>query len=197
MAVIPLDKMKIKSLVNSVFNSNTFVLTSEKGEDCWLVDIGDIEPVLSLLNSRVVRGVFITHSHYDHIYGLPALLERYPNCLIYTSVDGMKGLASDKLNFSRYHDDPIKYEGNNIRILEDGDSVELFEGVFIRAMLTPGHDKSCVTYYTDSCVFTGDSYIPNLKVVTSFPHSNKHDSEISLKKIHKLLETRKVFPGHQ
>lgn len=189
--------MNVDQIVNSVFTSNTFILTSKDCIDSWLVDIGDIGPVLSFVSNRNVRGVFITHSHYDHIYGLPALLENYPECIIYTSIAGKEGLASDRFNFSRYHGDPITYDGDNVRVLYDGDSIELFNGVVMTAMLTPGHDKSCVTYYTDSCVFTGDSYIPNLKVVTSFPHSNKHDSEISLKKIHKLLETRKVFPGHQ
>ena len=144
-----------------------------------------------------VRGVFITHSHYDHIYGLPSLLERFPDCCIYTSAEGKVGLASDKFNFSRYHGDPIRCEGPNIRVLQDCDSVELFDDVRMTAMMTPGHDKSSVTFYTDDSVFTGDSYIPGFDVVTTFPRSNKSDSDISLKKINILLETRKIYPGHQ
>ena len=189
--------MQIKKIINSVFTSNTYILTADHCDDCWLVDIGDIEPVLSFVSNRKVRGVFITHSHYDHIYGLPALLAKYPECLIYTSVDGKEGLASDRFNFSRYHGDPITYDGDSVRVLYDGDSIELFDGVVMTAMLTPGHEKSCVTYYTDEIVFTGDSLIPGFDVVTNFKRSNKKDSEISLEKIHKLLETRKIYPGHQ
>lgn len=187
--------MVIKRIINSVFSSCTYLLESDN--NCWLVDIGDIEPVLSLTGGRIVRGVFITHSHYDHIYGLPSLLEKFPECTIYTSADGKDGLASDKFNFSRYHGDPIIYKGENVHILSDGDSVEICDGIVMKAMLTPGHDKSCVTYYTDDVIFTGDSYIPGFDVVTNFRRSDKTDSELSLKKIHKLLETRIIYPGHQ
>lgn len=116
---------------------------------------------------------------------------------MYTSADGKEGLASDKFNFSRYHGDPIVYDGPNVRVLDDGDIVEIFEGVELHAMMTPGHDKSCVTYYTEDSVFTGDSYIPGFDVVTTFPRSNKEDSKISLEKIHELLKTRTIYPGHQ
>ena len=191
------DEMIIDKIVNSVFRSNTYIISNKLNPYCWLVDIGDVEPVLSIVNDRTVRGVFITHSHYDHIYGILPLLEKYPDCMIYTSAEGKEGLLSDKFNFSRYHGDPISYKGNNISVLEDGDSVELFEDIVITAMLTPGHDKSCITYYTDKELFTGDSYIPGIEVFTSFPRSNKADSEISLTKIYKLFESRKIYPGHQ
>ena len=62
--------MQIKRIVNSVFTSNTFVLTDEGSQDCWLVDVGDIEPILQEVGNRRVKGVFLTHTHYDHIYGI-------------------------------------------------------------------------------------------------------------------------------
>lgn len=189
--------MQVHRLVNSVFQSNTFVLSSKNSNDCWLVDVGDIRPILDYVKAKKIKGVFLTHTHYDHIYGLPALLERFPDSLIYTSADGKNGLASDKLNFSRYHGDPIRYEGPNVRILNDGDKVVLSDEVVLTAMLTPGHDKSCVTYYSADWVFTGDSYIPGLDVVTTFPHSNKTDSKYSLEKIYELIKTRIIYPGHQ
>ena len=189
--------MQISKIVNSVFTSNTFVLTSDGTAWCYLVDVGDIEPILEMIDGKPVRGVFITHTHYDHIYGLPALLERFTDCCIYTSADGKVGLASDKFNFSRYHGDPIVYDGPNVRVLEDGDIVEIFDGVELHAMMTPGHDKSCVTYYTGDSVFTGDSYIPGFDVVTTFPRSNKEESKVSLETIYELLKTRTIYPGHQ
>lgn len=189
--------MLIDIIVNRVFDSNTYILTTEDDNYCWLVDIGDFDSVLDVIGTKSIQGIFITHTHYDHIYGLLAVLERFPECVIYTSEEGRYGLAYDKYNFSRYHGTPIIYEGPNIRVLMDGESVEIFDGVTMYAMLTPGHDKSCVTYYTDDCSFTGDSFIPGFEVITTFPRSNKLDSEISLKKIQVLLETRTIYPGHK
>lgn len=181
--------------INSIYSSCTYIIKSENF--CWLVDVGDIKPILEFVENRTILGVFLTHTHYDHIYGLPALLEKFPDCLIYTSSDGKKGLASDKYNLSRYHMNPITYEGANIKVLSDGDTVELYDGVVLTAIMTPGHDKSSVTYYTDKCVFTGDSFIPGFDVVTSFPRSNKDESKVSLEKIYELLKTRTIYPGHQ
>ena len=116
---------------------------------------------------------------------------------MYTSAFGKEGLTSDKFNLSRYHEDPIIYDGPNVRVLKDGDIVEISDGVKLYAIMTPGHDKSCVTYYTDDSVFTGDSYIPGFDVVTTFPRSNKEDSKVSLGKIYELIKTRTTYPGHK
>lgn len=62
--------MKVKQFINSVFISNTYVLTEEGSNDCWVVDIGDIEPLLKYVANKKVQGLFITHTHYDHIYGI-------------------------------------------------------------------------------------------------------------------------------
>ena len=189
--------MLIHKIVNSVFASNTYVISEEADNSCWLVDIGDIEPVKEFVGNRFVKGVFITHSHYDHIYGIRELVEAYPGCIVYTCEEGKEGLLSDKYNFSRYHGDPISFAYPNVKVLTDGDIVELYPGYLMKVMHAPGHDKSCMTYYTDEYVFSGDSYIPGFEVVTTFPRSNKEDSSESLKKIYQLLETRKIKPGHQ
>ncbi len=197
MADIQPDDMEVYRIVNSILTSNTFVLNLPGSDYCWIIDIGDFEAINSYIHGKTIKGVFITHTHYDHIYGLPVLLEHFPDCLIYTSAEGKEGLASDKFNFSGYHGDPIVYDGPNVRVLDDGDIVEIFDGIELHAMITPGHDKSCVTYYTEDSAFTGDSYIPGFDVVTTFPRSNKEDSKISLEKIHELLKIRTIYPGHK
>ena len=188
--------MHITKIVNSVFTSNTFILIDENSLDCWLVDVGDIEPILEAVGDKEVKGIFITHTHYDHIYGINKLVERFPDCIIYTSQYGKEGLFSDKLNFSRYHADPILFQGNHIEVLEEGDEISLFPNVVLRTMYTPGHDWSSMSYYTDGVIFTGDSYIPNIKVVTSLPKSNKQEAQVSLDRILELCENRDIYPGH-
>ena len=188
--------MNIERIVNSFFSSNTFVLTEINSPDCWLVDVGDIEPILELVGNRQIKGVFLTHTHYDHIYGINKLVEHFPECIIYTSLHGKEGLFSDKLNLSRYHDDSIIFQGEHIEVLNEGDEVKLFANLGLKALYTPGHDWSCMSYYTDDSVFSGDSYIPNIKVVTSFPKSNKRDALISLNRLVELCRTRDIYPGH-
>lgn len=87
-------------LENDVFTSNTYVLLERGSQGVWLVDIGDFGKVKKLLTpSNDVKGCFITHSHFDHIYGLNELVKEFPNCVIYVSKHGKEGLFSAKLNF--------------------------------------------------------------------------------------------------
>ena len=153
--------MYIHRIINSVFTSNTYILTSE-GPSAFLIDIGDVQPVKELLDNdgKVVKAVFLTHTHYDHIYGIRELIKAYPDCIIYTSSFGKEALGSDKLNFSRYHNDPIVWTENNISILGEGDKIEITTGNVLEVLETPGHDKSCLTYKLGNDVFSGDSYIP-------------------------------------
>lgn len=82
-------------------------------------------PVIAFLkdNYLTVEGVFITHAHFDHIYGLPKFVKFYPDCKVYVTEYAKEGLASDKLNMSRYHENPITYEGNNVVVVQEGDSM--------------------------------------------------------------------------
>lgn len=188
--------MTIERIVNSVFTSNTFIITENNYPYCWLIDVGDVDPILGKIKNKVVKGILLTHVHYDHIYGINKVMNLFPDCMVFTSADGRDALYSDKLNFSRYHDDPIILESDNVTVLKENDKIDLFPDIILNSIYTPGHDKSCITYYNDNVIFTGDSYIPNIKVVTSFPRSNKEDSAKSLEIILKLTETRSIYPGH-
>ena len=66
--------IKIQTIVNSVINSCTYILSVNHFNDYWLIDVGDIDKIEQLIGvDACVRGVFITHAHYDHIYGLNKL----------------------------------------------------------------------------------------------------------------------------
>ncbi|MDO9155187.1 MAG: MBL fold metallo-hydrolase [Paludibacter sp.] len=190
--------MNIIRIENPIFTSNTYIISSEKHNWVWLVDIGGVDGVInSLSKDSMVRGVFITHSHFDHIYGINKLIDTFPECIVFTSVEGKKGLYSEKLNLSFYHDEPIVFEGSNVQILHENDKIELFENCFLETIQTPGHDWSCLTFKVDNCLFTGDSFIPNVKVVTKLKGGNKEENIKSLAKImSNICENSIICPGH-
>jgi glyoxylase-like metal-dependent hydrolase (beta-lactamase superfamily II) len=75
-----------------------------------------------------VQGVFLTHAHFDHIYGLEALVEQFPDCKVIVCEYAKQALASDKLNMSKYHGTPINYTKDNVVLVKEGDRMMLFEG---------------------------------------------------------------------
>lgn len=192
--------LQIKEFVNSIFTSKTYILYKEGCEKVWLVDIGDIEPVVSILEEKglSVAGMFLTHAHFDHIYGLPELVKRYPQCKVYVTEYAKEGLASDKLNMSRYHDTLITYKGENIVVVHEGEVMTLFEGEpVMRFYETPGHNPGCLTMVIGDIIFTGDAYIPGVGANTQLPHSNKEEAQLSMERILKLAEGKTVLSGHK
>ena len=186
--------MEVRQVVNSVFRSCSYVIVHDDAS--WLVDCGDVDRILPMIDGRL-RGVLRTHAHFDHIYGLNVLEALFPSLPIYTNKAGLDELLNDKLNFSRYYGDPfVLGSPENVTLINDGEEVELLDGIEAKAVYTPGHSPSCVTWLVGALLFTGDSFIPGVKTVTNVPHSNKERAAASEELIHVLAEQRVVYAGH-
>ena len=192
--------IQTKVIVNSIFTSKTYIL-SKIGEDkAWIVDIGDVEPVVTFLEEKgfSVEGVFLTHAHFDHIYGLPELVKCYPRCKVYVTEYAKEGLASDKLNMSRYHETPVTFEGDNMVVVHEGDSMRLFDDEpDMQFFETPGHNPGCLTMVLGDMVFTGDAYIPGVGANTQLPHADKEQAKESMERILRLADGKTIYSGHK
>ena len=84
------EMIEIVRIVNSVFESNTYLAISRNYGLCFLIDCGDPIPIIENINNRglPLKGIFITHSHFDHIYGLDSIIDEYPETPIYISAFG-------------------------------------------------------------------------------------------------------------
>lgn len=192
--------IEIHDITNSIFTSKTYILSKEGKDKAWLVDIGDIDPVLSYLKERslVVEGIFLTHAHFDHIYGLEELAEHFPESKVYCTEYAKEALAFDKLNLSKYHGTPIRYSGDNVEMVHDGEKMVLFEDEpQMEFFETPGHNPGCLTMMVGDVVFTGDAYIPGIGVNTIPPKADKELAKVSLERILKLAEGKTILSGHQ
>ena len=191
--------IEIHDITNMIFTSKTYILSKEGCDKAWLVDIGDIEPVMVFLKEKklTVEGVFITHAHFDHIYGLEALVEHFPDCKVVACEYTKQALASDKLNMSKYHGTPINFISGNIIIVKDRDKMTLFAGESQMELFeTPGHNPGCLTMVLGDIIFTGDAYIPGVGANTRLPKANKEQAKNSLERILKLAEGRRILSGH-
>lgn len=191
--------IRIKEIVNSIFTSKTYILFCEGEDKAWLVDIGDVEPIVTFLDGKglSVEGVFLTHAHFDHIYGLPELVKHYPRCKVYVTEYAKEGLASDKLNMSSYHETPVTFEGNNVVVVHEGKSMRLFgDEPVMEFYETPGHNPGCLTMVLGDMIFTGDAYIPGVGANTQLPHANKEQAKESMERILNLAEGKTILSGH-
>lgn len=188
--------MHVKRFENSIFSSNSYVV--DTGLSAFLIDIGDFEKILEYLEDEKlsISALFITHTHYDHIYGIRKFLNHFPTTPIYTSEFGKVAFNNPKWNFSRYHEDEIAVVSDNIQILHAGDILNLSDCFTVNVIATPGHDSSCLSYIIGDNLFTGDSYIPGVKVIASFPKSNKVLASQWYLELESMSDRFNIYPGH-
>lgn len=167
--------MKIYPIKNTSMNSMTYILYKEDASKCILIDCGEyetLEPILGKLNITV-EVVLLTHGHSDHIHGLRKLLQVYPEVVVGTLMCGHEEIQDSRKNLSYYHGMPFTISGYREKVLNDGDVVKFNGLAEIEVISTPGHDKSCLSYRIGDALFTGDAYIPGIKVFSKFPGGNK------------------------
>ena len=177
-------------------SSVTYILSEDGYDYVWLVDCGDADKIYDTIGDKRIKGVLLTHAHYDHIYGLPAILERFPECIVYTNHAGVEGLESSRKNLSLYHDDPIEITRGLTYTVKEGEEVRLFEGILASVRETPGHNPSCLCFDVGDWLFTGDAFIPGVKVVTNLPGGDKQLAAKSKERITSMFQGRVLCSGH-
>lgn len=178
--------MIVKQHINTLYNSVCYALGH------LLIDPGD-----EWSGFEGVRAILLTHAHFDHIYGLNEVLVQNPDARVFTNAEGRRMLVDAKLNLSKYHGTPFTFDvPDHIVVVANGEEVQLDEDMVAKAIYTPGHNPSCITWAVGCFLFTGDSYIPGLKTVSNLPKGNKKQALESENIILKLAENKIIYPGH-
>lgn len=191
--------MHIHQIANAVFSSNTYVINNDGG-DAWLIDCGEIDSIVTYLSENKLspKGVLLTHAHFDHIYGLNSLYNTYPTVEVFCSSYAAQALYSSKMNLSKYYENPFELDRTCIvHGIDSRISISIFENIPILILETPGHNPGSLTFKIDKYLFTGDSYIPGLKIVTNLRGGDKLQAQNSLQLIKNLITNETILcPGH-
>lgn len=147
------ENVVLSKIDENVYKLDMIPITSvffvRYGEDCYLIDTGQSEedvrnhilPAISQLQIRLskIKGIFITHNHWDHIDGIPELLRACPRAKVY--------LACPETN--PYYD--------AARFVKVSDN-EWIDG-FMRVVAVPGHADDCVAFLDTrtNTLFSGDA----------------------------------------
>lgn len=189
------------SIDNDYRFSRTYILYKEDSIETWLVDCGDASKIIKWLNKNQKRlsGIFLTHCHIDHIYGVNEMMDVYPDAKIYVAKGtGLKGVKDLRLNLTRFMEEPYIVETNNLVEVDEGDEISIFDDTLLKVLKTDGHSPDSLSFLVNRRLFTGDAYIPGVRVVAKLPGANKSQAQVSLERIQKLAQDNslEVMPGH-
>lgn len=194
--------IEVERIVNQVFNSNTYILYKESENSVFLVDPGNTAEINNWINDyskNRIEGIFVTHSHFDHICAINDLLSTNNDIPVYLSANGgIDIIKNDRKNASRYHETPFVVNSNHFVEVKEGDKICLWGSEILEVKETPGHSDDSISFICGDYLFTGDALIPNVKVVTKIRGANKELASISVSKMLDMaLRVKYLCPGHE
>jgi glyoxylase-like metal-dependent hydrolase (beta-lactamase superfamily II) len=191
----------VERIPNSPIDSNSFVIYTEESNSCIIIDPGteDCADLIEFINCKnlIPQYIFLTHEHFDHIWGVNKLKEMFNPLLVSSSncaskiVDKKKNMSVfyNQLGFETYPADHLVDEINNKLIWNN------YKIIFYN---TPGHTEGSICILIEQNLFTGDTLIKDEKTVTKLPGGNKDKLVLSYTLLYKIFATMNpiVHAGH-
>ncbi len=193
--------MKIDRLILGTYQTNCYILRgSESAKDCLIVDTGmEAAELIDFLAKHKLNpvAVVLTHGHADHITGVAALRQKYPDIKVYIHKLDAKLLSDTTSNLSAMAGQPFTTQPADFS-LEEGDVVEQ-AGFKLKVIHTPGHTPGGICLYSknDRIVFSGDTLFADSIGRTDFPDGSMQQLIKGIKeKLLTLPDETVVYTGH-
>ena len=150
-------KVEIREFQLGMYMTNCYLVWNENKEG-YLFDCGG-EGIRSIVdfvskNGIQMKGVVLTHGHYDHIGGLNKVKEAFPEVIVYVGEEEKEFLTDHNLSLSEMIDrSKFKYL-SEVKLLNEGDNIGGFT-----VISTPGHTGGSKCFYNkdSNILISGDT----------------------------------------
>ncbi|MCJ7587019.1 MAG: MBL fold metallo-hydrolase [Candidatus Aminicenantes bacterium] len=201
---------------------NCYLLYDAKSREAALFDVGGpIDELVSEVNEKglKLKYIFITHCHCDHVLGLPAARERFPEGKVCFSREEYEDMGlyerwEEKLPPQEVAEmkkalgpggDPelaalltLDYDriGKPDIFVADGQVFKL-GGLKIGAVLSPGHSRGSMCYSTPGILISGDVLFAGQVGRTDLMEGGREAIVKSVRNLYASFpDETKVYPGH-
>ena len=191
--------MKVTGMTLGMVGTNVWICVNEETKEAFVVDPADgaeqIEAKLAQ-NQWTLKGILLTHGHFDHIGAVEALRNAYQ--VPVWAAEAEKELLSDvEANLSgSWTGRPIRVKADHW--LQDLDCFML-AGMRIQMILTPGHTAGSCCYYLaeEHVLLSGDTLFAGSCGRTDLPTGSMNAIVRSIReRLFALPPETEVYPGH-
>jgi len=195
----------IDSFAAPMFATNCWILASEPGSECVVIDPGmpdvslALEEILQRHNLKPVA-VIATHGHLDHTFSIQPIADGYSIPTYIHSEDRSYLSQPEKLlgpEFAATVAEMDFVEPSQVRELRNGEVIDLV-GLSFRAIHAPGHTRGSLMFEVSNQVLvSGDVLFAGSIGRTDLPTGSAKEMEDTLrKKVFPLSDHLEVLPGH-
>lgn len=189
---------KIDSRILGMVGTNCYLLCNMDIKECVLIDPADSQDEISRMideSGCSLKGILLTHGHFDHIMAADAVRDKY-GVKVYASCDEKNTLEQPHINLGEAYGLKLSVKADVWH--KDGEILKL-AGFDIEALHTPGHTEGGSCYYIREIgvIFSGDTLFCGSVGRTDFPGGSMSEIVRSIKeKVMVLPDDTKVYPGH-
>lgn len=155
--------------------SDNYIWVYEKDGEAMVIDPGEAQQVLDYIKEQKLqlKAILLTHKHEDHVGGVEAILETYPDTPVYGPSE-----VSDLADSLVQEDDTFEQLGQAIRVFK-----------------TAGHTEEHVSFIMDKFLFCGDAlFSAGCGRVFTGDYQAQFNA---LQRFKELADDVQVFAGHE
>ena len=154
----------------------------------WVDPQEDLAEPLQFLKNHSFKtvGILLTHTHFDHIAGVPHLLNLFPEITVHVHPHDQHRLSSAAFQKAR------------IQGIQDGEDIHVGQ-LSVKVIHTPGHSAGGCCYHvqtTPPALLSGDTLFIEDCGRTDLPTGSDEELFHSLQKLKALPADTLILPGH-
>lgn len=193
--------LEYKALPLGELRTNCYLLWDKESKECLVIDPADdgvaISEEIEILKLKL-KGILLTHGHFDHSLGAIDLKLIYKIAIYMNSEDTF--LIKRQKESAEYFLKRKVMVPNIIKIDKDLSKIKSIKvgKESLKVIKSPGHSPGSVSFYNkeNKLLFSGDTLFLGCRGRTDFKYSSTVEIFESLEKLMKLGKDTLVLPGH-
>lgn len=189
--------MEIITVKQGLLQTNTYIVFDENTKEAFVIDPAvkslEIEAVLKEYFLEL-KGILITHGHFDHVGAVAELKEACQGATIYMHEAELRKI--DRTQVSRTLGMSIKTKPFHVDVFIKDNDCFTCAGMQIQVLHTPGHSSGSVCFVVAGVIFCGDTLFEDGFGRVNFADGSMEEIKKSLARLFALEGDYVVYPGH-